>query len=347
MSEPEGERLNKFVARSGLCSRRAAAEVIADGRVTVNGEVVLEKGYHVQEEDDVRVDGLPAKPERLVYLVMNKPVGVITTMSDPERRPTVVKYLPDTGISVKPVGRLDKDTSGLLMFTNDGELAMRLTHPRYGVEKEYLVTVRGALTEPAVKRLREGLWIEGGRTSPAYVHVEHTRSDGQMTVVRMRIHEGRKRQIRLMMLAVGHPVMELKRVRFGTIHLNRLPTGMCRVLTGVELAALRAEVGLGDPDASGPKAPKARRPRPGPDGVPQRPRPAAAESGAGAPPKIGRNPMKGPVAGMGGRPGGKPGGKPAGKPGGKPGGLRGAKGTGSHSKAGPHGQRRGRPPGDR
>jgi len=346
MREPEGERLNKFVARSGLCSRRAAAEVIATGRVTINGQVVTEKGWHVQDGDDVRVDGIAARPERLVYLVMNKPIGVITTMSDPERRVTVVKYLPDTGIAVKPVGRLDKDTSGLLMFTNDGELTMRLTHPRFGVEKEYLVTVRGALAETAVKKLRDGLWIEGGRTAPAFVHVEFIRSDGQSTVVRMRIHEGRKRQIRLMMLAVGHPVMELKRVRFGPIHLNRLPTGMCRMMTGAEVTSLRVEVGLEEGEAA---TPRPRRPRPGANEVPTRPDPNPKTE---ANPKVGRNPMKGfPDPKVNSRrrlgsdqakggPGG--GGGNSGNTGG-PAGRRGpgAKGTGSHSLAGPHGQRRG------
>ncbi|MCW5943022.1 MAG: rRNA pseudouridine synthase [Fimbriimonadaceae bacterium] len=233
------ERLHKRIAAAGVCSRRAAEVLIREGRVAVNGVLVTDMGVKVGPDDSVEVDGLLLRAPRLTYLAMNKPRGVLTTMTDPQRRPTVAGLLPDVGAVVRPVGRLDMDTEGLLLFTNDGELANRLIHPRYGVEKEYLATVRGILGDEALDRLRTGVVIEGGRTRPAGVFLRDRDDRSGVTKLRLVLHEGRKRQIRQMCEAVGHPVVELKRVRFGPIKLQRMPPGSCRRLGMDEVNELR------------------------------------------------------------------------------------------------------------
>jgi 23S rRNA pseudouridine2605 synthase len=248
MSEPITERLHKRIAASGLCSRRAAESMIAEGRVTVNGKVIQEMGFKVGPEEEIRVDGKPIESPKLHYLAMNKPKGVVTTLRDPEGRPTVLDYLPRLSGQVKPIGRLDKDTEGLLLFTNDGRLIQRLTHPRFGIEKEYVVSVDGIVEEASFAKIVKGLWIpEGGKTSPATVSSIFRDESAGRTHFHITIHEGRKRQIRLMGEAIGHRVRALKRVRVGPVELKSLAKGVCRILGHDELEALFQLAGIGAP----------------------------------------------------------------------------------------------------
>lgn len=250
-----GERLQKILAQAGIASRRAAEELIAAGRVTLNGEVVKEMGVRADPAlDTIAVDGKPlqlrteaGQSRKFVYIAVNKPMGIVSTAKDPEGRPTVLSLLAgaklaEQGLRVYPVGRLDTDSTGLLLLTNDGDLTFRLTHPRYGVEKEYRVVVRGRPNAEALRRLREGVAIEGEMTAPAKVDVL-SRAEGN-TTLRITIHEGRKRQVRLMTSAVGHPVIELTRVRFGPIELGDLQPGKWRNLATHEAHALRKAVKL-------------------------------------------------------------------------------------------------------
>ncbi len=233
--EPEGERLQKVLASRGWGSRRVSEELIAAGRVTVNGEVAV-LGRRVDTERDViEVDGAPvgARPG-LVYYLLNKPQGVVTTAQDTHGRPTVVELVPPEP-RVFPVGRLDADTEGLLLLTNDGELANRVAHPSHGLDKEYLATVGtagGPVGAGAVRRLRDGVDLEDGRTAPARV------SQPEPGVLRITIHEGRNRQVRRMCEAVGHPVTRLVRTRIGPLHDRRLRPGTWRHLTQDEVIAL-------------------------------------------------------------------------------------------------------------
>ncbi|HEX8230328.1 MAG TPA: pseudouridine synthase [Chloroflexia bacterium] len=250
-----GERLQKILAQAGIASRRAAEELIAAGRVTVNGEVVKEMGVRADPASDtIAVDGKPLKPQagsgraqKFVYIALNKPLGVVSTVKDPEGRPTVLTLLAaakltEQGLRLYPVGRLDTDSTGLLLLTNDGDLTFRLTHPRYEVDKEYQVIVRGRPNGEAITKLREGVMIEGGLTAPAKVDVLN-RNEGN-TSLRITIREGRKRQVRLMCAAIGHPVLELTRVRFGPIELGDLQPGKWRNLAVHEAHALRKAVKL-------------------------------------------------------------------------------------------------------
>ena len=234
-----GQRLQKVLAQAGLGSRRTCEELIADGRVTVNGEVATLGTRADPEVDAIEVDGARiGVREGLVHYLLNKPAGVVTTASDPQGRPTVVGLVPAEP-RVYPVGRLDADTEGLLVLTNDGELAHRLTHPSFGVDKEYLADVTGTPSRGALRRLREGVELEDGPTAPARVSLvgDHT--------LRITIHEGRNRQVRRMCEAVGHPVRRLVRVRIGPLADRRLPPGEWRPLTQAEVRALeRAAAGV-------------------------------------------------------------------------------------------------------
>lgn len=234
MNAAEGERLQKVLAALGWGSRRICEDLIADGRVTVNGEIA-ELGRRVDTLVDlIAVDGVPigARPG-LVYYLLNKPRGVISTANDPQGRPTVVDIVPQSP-RVYPVGRLDAETEGLLLLTNDGELTHFLTHPSKGVEKEYLVLLVGnpRLTEGQLKALREGIELDDGTTAPAKVG---QRSDGSVSIT---IHEGRNRQVRRMMEAVGHRVDRLVRVRIGPIKDPALRPGAWRELSLAERKAL-------------------------------------------------------------------------------------------------------------
>jgi 23S rRNA pseudouridine2605 synthase len=232
------------IAHSGVCSRRAAERLIQDGRVAVNGEIVRELGAKVRPEDTVLVDGVAIQVERLVTVILNKPTGVVTTLSDPQRRPTIVKFLPELGVTLKPIGRLDMDTEGLLLATSDGELAQRLAHPRYGIEKEYQVIVNGIPDDRALERLRTGVHVEGRMTLPARVEVIHAEPKTQTTGLRIILKEGRKRQVRIMCDTVGHPVKSLKRVRLGPFQVRGMRPGEARVLGKAEVDDLRRSVGL-------------------------------------------------------------------------------------------------------
>jgi len=239
------ERLHVRIARSGLCSRRAAEDLIRQGRVSVNGDLVTEMGVKVSEDDLVAVDGVAIAIAKTYTLVLYKPTGCVTTLRDPQGRPTIVRYLPDLGVQLKPVGRLDMDTEGLLICTNDGEFANRLAHPRYGVEKEYQAVVQGIPEARALDKLRNGVWIEeGGKTSPAKVEVIHAEAKKNTTGLRITIHEGRKRQVRLMCEAVGHPVVSLKRTRYGPLRIKGMRAGEARMLGKQEADELRKLVGL-------------------------------------------------------------------------------------------------------
>ena len=233
----EGDRLQKVLARAGLASRRVCEDLIAEGRVKVNGEVA-DLGRRVDPLTDViEVDGalVPIAPG-LVYYLLNKPTGVVTTAADTHGRPTVVGLVP-ADPRVFPVGRLDADTEGLLVLTNDGELTHRLTHPSFGVEKEYLASVEGDPSPATLRRLREGVDLDDGPTAPAKaVRV----SEG---LIRLTIHEGRNRQVRRMCEAVGHPVTRLVRSRIGSVADRKLKPGEWRELSPDEVRALAASVG--------------------------------------------------------------------------------------------------------
>jgi 23S rRNA pseudouridine2605 synthase len=231
----EGERLQKVLARIGYGSRRVCEEIIEDGRVTVNGQVAV-LGARVRPGlDEVVVDGVPVgtAPD-LVYYLVNKPVGVVTTVADTHDRPTVMSLVPPEP-RVFPVGRLDMDTSGLLIVTNDGPLTHVLTHPSHGVEKEYLAHVESSsagVSRAAIARLRRGVELDDGPTSPATVGQPHP------GVLRIVIHEGRNRQVRRMCEAVGHPVRQLSRVRIGPLTDSSLKPGEWRLLTTEEVRRL-------------------------------------------------------------------------------------------------------------
>jgi pseudouridine synthase len=246
-SEGDGERLHVRIAHSGICSRRAAESLILEGRVAVNGKLVMQLGVKVDPADEIRVDGQLISTVKHYTVLLNKPAGVVTTLADPQGRPTIVRYLPDFGCQLKPIGRLDMDTEGLLLATNDGDLAHRLAHPRYGVEKEYQAIVKGIPDEKALGSLRKGVFVEDRKTAPAKVEVIHIEDKKQTTGLRITIHEGRKRQVRLMCDAVGHPVISLKRIRIGPLVMKGLRAGEARLLGKKEVDELRALVGL-EPD---------------------------------------------------------------------------------------------------
>lgn len=254
LSEGAAERLQKVLAQAGVASRRHAEQLILDGRVTVNGETVSTLGTKVGKQDYIEVDGQPIRrSEGLYYYLLNKPLSVITSASDPQGRPTVVDLMKDVPVRVYPVGRLDYDTSGLLVLTNDGELAHRLMHPSYGVEKTYRVWVQGPVGISALENLRQGVLLEDGKTAPAKVERLSGLSKGTgvnskkeyLEVLEVTIHEGRNRQIRRMFAAVGYLVVRLERVRFGPLTLEKpLRSGSYRSLTVKEIKELRSQVGL-------------------------------------------------------------------------------------------------------
>jgi len=225
-------RLNAFLARAGVASRRRADELIKGGHVTVNGapgQLNTVVGAH----DSVEVDGVEVARQRLAYVLLHKPAGVVTTARDPQGRPTVVELVPAEP-RVVPVGRLDADTTGALLLTNDGKLAHRLAHPRYGVEKTYEAEVEGDPSEDVLQRLRDGLDLADGRTAPARAR---RLGPGRVELV---LHEGRKHQVKRMLAAVGHPVLRLHRAAYAGLTLGRLEPGECPELEPSEVDDLRA-----------------------------------------------------------------------------------------------------------
>lgn len=228
-------RLNAYLSRAGVTSRRGADVLITAGRVLVNG-VPGELHTHVGATDVVEVDGRRVTEQPLGYVLLHKPAGVVTTARDPQGRPTVVGLVEHTA-RVVPVGRLDADTTGVLLLTNDGQLAHRLAHPRYGVEKVYEAEVEGNPNEDAIRVLSEGVELDDGRTAPATARM--VRRGPATSLLELTLHEGRKHQVKRMCAAVGHPVVSLHRSRYAALELGDLASGQWRELTRDEVAALR------------------------------------------------------------------------------------------------------------
>lgn len=238
------ERLQKYLADCGVASRRASEKIIAEGRVRVNGKIITQQGTKVDPlKDSVQVDGKEVRAEeKAVYLLLNKPAGYVTTVKDPQGRPTVIDLLQDIQERVFPVGRLDYETEGLLLLTNDGELAYRMTHPKFQMVKTYIATVKGQLSEEKLARLRDGIKLEDGMTKPAKVKV--IRREKYKTVFEIQISEGRNRQIRRMCKTVGNPILELKRISVDNLTLDKVEVGEYRHLTPDEVDRLCARVQL-------------------------------------------------------------------------------------------------------
>ena len=237
-------RLNRFLALAGVASRREADRMISEGRVSVNGETVDMLGIQVDgEKDKVEVDGKTVKrPQKKVYLMLNKPPGYLVTAKDPLRRPTIMELLPKLKIRVFPVGRLDFDSEGLVLFTNDGELAHRLMHPSYQVIKEYRIRIDSKPDRSTLATLEKGVSLDGKKTAPAKFRILATTIKG--TLVLARLHEGRKRELRRMFEYMGFRVMALKRIKLGSLHLGHLKKGEWRYLTREEVVRLKNKVRL-------------------------------------------------------------------------------------------------------
>jgi 23S rRNA pseudouridine2605 synthase len=232
-------RLQKLIAGTGLASRRKAEEMIAAGRVMVNGKVVRELGTRVDAaKDHVKVDGRHIRSAQpYVYVLLHKPKNVMSTLHDPEGRPTVKDFLPGVSVRVFPVGRLDFDSEGLMLLTNNGELAQALLHPRYHVPKTYLVKVKGVLEDASIEALQTGVQLDDGMTAPA--QVKKIRKAESNSWLEITIHEGRTHQVKRMLQAVGHPVLKLIRIRMGALALGHMAPGEYRFLTDHEANALR------------------------------------------------------------------------------------------------------------
>jgi 23S rRNA pseudouridine2605 synthase len=245
------QRLQKIISAAGVASRRLAEELIAQGRVEVNGKVVRELGTKADPDgDEIKVDGRRIKQQkRKRYILLYKPRGYVTTRSDPQGRPTVMDLLTGVKEYVYPVGRLDYDSEGLLLLTNDGELAARLMHPSHEIEKVYEARVRGVPAPEDLERLARGVVLDGKRTAPAKIRladrpVKTTASGGEQTFIEVVLHEGRQRQVRRMFELIGHPVGRLRRVRIGPIVDEQIPIGHWRELTPQEITRLRRATGL-------------------------------------------------------------------------------------------------------
>ena len=264
------DRLQKILSQAGVASRRASEQLMLDGRVTVNGQTVRELGTKADPAaDDIRVDGRRIRvPERRLYFLLNKPRGYVTTRSDPQNRPTVLDLV-NVRDYVYPVGRLDFDSEGLLLLTNDGDLASHLTHPSHGVNRVYEVKVLGIPDPHDLERLSRGVVVEGRRTEPAHVELLPGKRDADHSTLRITIHEGRNRQVRNMCEAIGHPVDRLRRVAIGPIRDDRLKPGQWRELTADEVARLRGSPpaatrtrgrrAVTGSESAGRRAPRARR----------------------------------------------------------------------------------------
>lgn len=235
-------RLQKYLAECGVASRRAAEKLIEDGRVTVNAGIAHVGQTIDPESDAIRVDGNPVRTSDKVYVVLNKPEGTVTTAKDTHGRPTVLDLLEGVRARVFPVGRLDMDVEGVLLLTNDGELAYHLAHPKYEVEKTYLVWVNGHMTADVATRLENGVELDDGLTAPARARILNAGLES--TLVRLHLHEGRKREVKRMCEAVGYPVRTLHRIAFGNIVDKGLRPGEWRYLDDGEVAGLRRLAGL-------------------------------------------------------------------------------------------------------
>jgi len=232
------ERLQKVMAHAGVASRRKSEEIIAEGRVKVNGEIVEEMGFKVNpEQDEIVVDGEVIREEKKRYILLNKPEGYITTVSDPEGRPTVMDLIPDLKQRLYPAGRLDYDSSGLLLMTNDGDLTYKLTHPKKEVDKKYRVLVQGKLSQEDFEKFEAGMIIDGQKTAPAKIsNMNYKDEQTQFDIV---IHEGRNRQVRRMVKIVGFSVISLKRIAFAFLTLKGVKEGEFRYLSDQEVDKLK------------------------------------------------------------------------------------------------------------
>ncbi|MBU5335713.1 pseudouridine synthase [Intestinibacter bartlettii] len=234
-------RINKYIALCGVASRRKAEELILAGRIKVNDNVITELSYQVDEENDVvKVDDKVIKEEnKLVYVLLNKPEGYITTVKDQFDRPSVLDLVTDIKERVYPIGRLDYETSGLLLLTNDGDLTYKLTHPKHEVDKTYMARVKGKLTESEIKMFRSGLKIEDYVTAPAKLKVVRYDEKNDVSILEIKIHEGKNRQVRKMCKAINHPVLRLKRTAMGKIRVGECEIGKYRYLTEDEVKYLK------------------------------------------------------------------------------------------------------------
>jgi pseudouridine synthase len=259
------QRLQKVLSQAGVASRRAAETLMTEGRVSVNGTIVREMGTRADPSvDDIRVDGRRIKsPQVLRYILLHKPAGYVSTRADPQRRPTVLDLLQGVREYIYPVGRLDCDSEGLLLLTNDGDLAATLTHPRHGVERTYEAQVVGVPDADALERLRKGIPLDGRRTLPADVTLLNRGRGDRHVVLMITIREGRNRQVRRMCEAVGHPVRTLARTRIGPLEDRRLRPGRWRELTPQEVRTLKALAARppADRPRRGARAPRAARAR--------------------------------------------------------------------------------------
>ena len=234
-------RINKYIASCGVASRRKAEEIILDRRVKVNGEIVSELSFNIDENKDiVEIDGkVISLSENHVYIVLNKPEGYITTVKDQFDRPSVLDLVTDIKERVYPIGRLDYETSGLLILTNDGDLTYKLTHPKHEVDKTYVALVKGQPTYEELKNFRDGLEIEDYKTAPAKIRVVDVNEEKNYSKCEIKIHEGRNRQVRKMCKAINHPVLRLRRIAMGDIRLKGLKVGEYRHLTKEEIEYLK------------------------------------------------------------------------------------------------------------
>ena len=234
-------RINKYIASCGVASRRKAEEIILDRRVKVNGEIVSELSFNIDENKDiVEIDGkVISLSENHVYIVLNKPEGYITTVKDQFDRPSVLDLVTDIKERVYPIGRLDYETSGLLILTNDGDLTYKLTHPKHEVDKTYVALVKGQPTYEELKNFRDGLEIEDYKTAPAKIRVVDVNEEKNYSKCEIKIHEGRNRQVRKMCKAINHPVLRLRRIAMGEIRLKGLKVGEYRHLTKEEIEYLK------------------------------------------------------------------------------------------------------------
>ncbi len=237
------DRLQKIISQAGIASRRGAERLISEGRVSVNGDIVREPGSKANPEtDDIRVDGKKIRVlSQKVYILLNKPRGCVTTVSDDRGRPTVIDLLREIKTKVYPVGRLDFNTEGLLLLTNDGDFAHRLAHPSHKIPKTYAVKVTGIPTEKEMERLSRGIILDRKKTSPAKISIERT--TGKNSWLTITIHEGKKRQVRTMCEFIGHPVIKLKRIKYGFLELKGQKTGEYRYLTNGEVKRLMEAAG--------------------------------------------------------------------------------------------------------
>ncbi|RTR30383.1 rRNA pseudouridine synthase [Robertmurraya yapensis] len=234
------ERLQKVIAHAGFASRRKAEQLIIDGQVKVNGKVVKELGLKVSPTDRVEVNGIPVEKEEPIYFLFYKPRGVISSVMDDKGRKVVTDFLPELKQRVYPVGRLDYDTSGLILLTNDGEFANLLMHPKNEIQKVYVAKIKGIPSREKIRGLERGVQLEDGKTAPAKAKVISIDKKKQTAIIELAIHEGRNRQVRRMFEAIGHPVMKLKRESYGFLTLKGLNVGDMRELTPHEVKQLRA-----------------------------------------------------------------------------------------------------------